>query len=86
MIDTVKTRSSVSDIPTISDFLDKFPEELLGLPPEREIEFAIDVIPGATLASITVTPQKYPKIFIIKIIIYSGYNWANLGIFLGIVR
>ena len=32
-----------------------------------------------------VTPPKYPSIFIIKIIIYSGYNWANLGIFLGIV-
>ena len=28
----------------------------------------------------TVTPQKYPRIFIIKLIIYSGYNWANLGI------
>ena len=27
-----------------------------------------------------VTPQKYHRIFIIKIIIYSGYNWANLGI------
>ena len=24
-----------------------------------------------------VTPQKYPGIFIIKFIIYSGYNWAN---------
>ena len=34
----------------------------------------------------TVTPQKYPRIFIIKFIIYFGYNWANLGIFLGIVR
>ena len=33
-----------------------------------------------------VTPQKYHRIFIIKFIIYSGYNWANLGIFLGIVR
>ena len=27
--------------------------ELSGLPPQREIEFAIDVIPGATSASIT---------------------------------
>ena len=26
------------------------------------------------------TPQKYPRIFIIKILLYSGYNWANLGI------
>ena len=38
------------------------------------------------LVVLGVTPQKYPRIFIIKIIIYSGYNWANLGIFLGIVR
>ena len=34
----------------------------------------------------SVTPQKYPIIFIIRIIIYFGYNWANLGIFLGIIR
>ena len=53
VIDTVKARPSVSDIPTVSDFPDVFPEELLGLPPHREIEFAIDVVPGATPASIT---------------------------------
>ena len=33
VIDTVKARPSVSDIPTISDFRDVFPEELPGLPP-----------------------------------------------------
>ena len=53
MIDTVKARPSVSDIPTVSDFLDVFPEELPGLPPQREIEFSIDVVPCATPASIT---------------------------------
>ena len=53
VIDTVKARPSVSDIPIASDFLDVFPEELLGLPPHREIEFVIDVVPGATPASIT---------------------------------
>ena len=53
VIDTVKARPSVSDIPTISDFSDVFPKELPGLPPQREIEFAIDVVPGATPASIT---------------------------------
>ena len=52
MIDTVKARPSISDIPTVSDFLDVFPEELPGLPPHREIEFAIDVVLGATPASI----------------------------------
>ena len=53
VIDTVKARHNVSDIPTVSDFPDLFPEELPGLPPQREIEFAIDVVPGATPASIT---------------------------------
>ena len=53
VIDTVKARPSVSDIPTVSDFPDMFLKELLGLPPQREIEFAIDVVPGATPASIT---------------------------------
>ena len=53
VIDTVKARPSVSDIPTVSDFPDVFPEELPGLPPHREIEFAIDVVPGVTPASIT---------------------------------
>ena len=53
VIDTVKARPSVFDIPTVSNFPDVFPEELLGLPPHREIEFAIDVVPGATPASIT---------------------------------
>ena len=53
VIDTVKTRPSVFDIPTVSDFSDVFPEELPGLPPHREIDFSIDVVPGATPASIT---------------------------------
>ena len=53
VIDTVKARPSVSDIPTVSDFPDVFLEELPRLPPRREIEFAIDVVPGATPASIT---------------------------------
>ena len=49
VIDNVKARPSVSDIPTVSYFSEKLP----GLPPHREIEFAIDVVPGATPASIT---------------------------------
>ena len=53
VVDTEKARPSIFDIPTVSDFPNVFPEELLGLPPQREIEVAIDVIPGATPASIT---------------------------------
>ena len=53
VIETVKARPSISDIPTVSDFPDVFQEELPGLPPQREIEFAIDVVLGATSTSIT---------------------------------
>ena len=53
VIDTLKARPSISDIPNVSDFPDVFSEELPRLPPHREIEFVIDVVPGATPASIT---------------------------------
>ena len=53
VIDTVKARPSVFDILTVSEYSGVFPEELPGLPPHREIDFSIDVVPGATPASIT---------------------------------
>lgn len=33
-------------IPFIRYFVDVFPEEVLGLPPKRELEFSIELIPG----------------------------------------
>ncbi|GJV67112.1 hypothetical protein Tco_1482621 [Tanacetum coccineum] len=33
--------------PVVQNFLDAFPDELPGLPPEREVEFTIELIPGA---------------------------------------
>ena len=53
VIDTKKAKPSLLDTPTVCHFPDVFPEELPRLPPHREIEFAIDVVPGATPASIT---------------------------------
>ena len=53
VIDTKKAEPIFSNIPTVSDYPDVFPEELPGMPLHREIEFAIDVVPGATPASIT---------------------------------
>ena len=31
--------------------MDVFPEEIPGLPPEKEIDFSIEIIPGSALAS-----------------------------------
>ena len=40
------------DIPIVSEFLDVFPEETPGLPPIREVEFTIELLPGTTPVSI----------------------------------
>ncbi len=46
VVDTKKTSPSIQEIPTVCEFLDVFPEELLGLPLDREVEFTIKVMPG----------------------------------------
>ena len=53
VIDTKRAESSLLDILTVCDYPNVFPKEFLGLPPQREIEFTIDVVQGATPVSIT---------------------------------
>jgi hypothetical protein len=36
------------NIRAVRDFPDVFPEELPGMPPDREVEFVIDLLPGTT--------------------------------------
>jgi hypothetical protein len=35
-------------VPVVSEFLDVFPKELLGMPPNRDIEFVIELMPSTT--------------------------------------
>ncbi|GJS46744.1 putative reverse transcriptase domain-containing protein [Tanacetum coccineum] len=37
----------LEDVPIVRDFPDVFPEDLPGLPPARQVEFQIDLVPGA---------------------------------------
>ncbi|GJZ25624.1 putative reverse transcriptase domain-containing protein [Tanacetum coccineum] len=37
----------LEDVPIVRDFPEVFPEELPGLPPTRQVEFQIDLVPGA---------------------------------------
>ncbi|KAJ8748557.1 hypothetical protein K2173_003458 [Erythroxylum novogranatense] len=39
-------KDKLLDIPVVNEFPDIFPEELPGLPPEREVELSIEVMPG----------------------------------------
>ncbi|GJR80445.1 hypothetical protein Tco_0151230 [Tanacetum coccineum] len=45
---TVKVNElKLEDIPIVHNFPSVFPEDLSSLPPSREVEFRIDLIPGA---------------------------------------
>ncbi|GJY72051.1 putative reverse transcriptase domain-containing protein [Tanacetum coccineum] len=38
----------ISDISVVREFVEVFPDDLKGLPPQRQVEFRIELIPGAT--------------------------------------
>ncbi len=50
---------SITGIPAVREFQDVFPEELLGMPPEREIELSIDLI----LGTLPITKAPYHMAF-----------------------
>ncbi|EOY26395.1 Uncharacterized protein TCM_027958 [Theobroma cacao] len=43
--DTQAKVGDINQVSVVNEFMDVFLEELLGLPPKREIEFCIDLIP-----------------------------------------
>ncbi|XP_070660577.1 uncharacterized protein [Malus domestica] len=45
--------SSVDDVRVVRHFPDVFPDDLHGLPPNRNVEFTIDLIPGTDPISLT---------------------------------
>ncbi|GKB37382.1 putative reverse transcriptase domain-containing protein [Tanacetum coccineum] len=59
MIQVMEKKSDekkLEDIPVVKEFPDVFPEDLPGLPPVRQVEFQIDLIPGA--APVARTPYR----------------------------
>ncbi|GKG45051.1 hypothetical protein Tco_0495129, partial [Tanacetum coccineum] len=45
LMSTKANEQTLSDIPIIRDFEDAFLDDLSGLPPQRQVEFCIDLIP-----------------------------------------
>ncbi|KAM2285787.1 hypothetical protein ACFX1S_038349 [Malus domestica] len=45
--------SSVEDVRVVRYFLDVFPEDFLGLRPDRDVEFVINLLPGTNPISLT---------------------------------
>jgi hypothetical protein len=54
----------LEEIPVVREFADVFPDELPGMPPERDVEFVIELQPGT--APISKRPYRMPP-----------RNWQN---------
>nr|GEX02720.1 hypothetical protein [Tanacetum cinerariifolium] len=55
----------ITDIPMVRDFTDVFPKDFLGLSPQRQVEFRIDLVPGATAVT-NHSPWGAPMLFVKK--------------------
>ena len=47
----MSTTEKISRIPVVDEYADVFPDEILELPPSRDVDFSIDLIPGVGLVS-----------------------------------
>ena len=56
VVETGKKGTILDEIPVVREFPDMFPDDITGLPPEREVEFTIDLIPGTE--PISIPPYK----------------------------
>ena len=67
----------IRDHPVLSEFIDVFPEEILGIPPPWEINFYIEIIPMSTWASKVPYQMSITELTKLKIklqeILYRGY-------------
>ena len=56
VVETEKEGTVVDEIPVVREFPDVFPDDIAGLPLDREVEFTIDLIPGTE--SISIPPYR----------------------------
>ncbi|GAV91129.1 RVP_2 domain-containing protein [Cephalotus follicularis] len=48
VMDINKEKIKIEELHVVKEFTDVFPKDLPGMPPDREVEFTIDVVPGTT--------------------------------------
>jgi hypothetical protein len=56
----------LDNIPVVQEFADVFPEEVPGLPPKRDIDFTIELIPGAAPVSRAPYRMSVPELTELK--------------------
>ena len=58
--ETKKVKLKTTDLPIVRDHLMVFPKDLPGLPPKREIEFTIELIPET--APVSKAPYRFDPV------------------------
>ena len=56
MLNTQVSESKIKSVPVVCKFIDVLPKELPELPPTREVEFGIELVPGT--APISIAPYR----------------------------
>eukprot|EP00253_Pinus_taeda_P033032 PITA_33032 len=64
--ETKNKENPLEHLPVINEFADVFPEEIPGLPPKRDIDFTIELIPGAAPVSRTPYRMSVPELTELK--------------------
>ncbi|XP_020231132.1 uncharacterized protein LOC109811728 [Cajanus cajan] len=62
---SVETERVIVDIDVVRDFTKVFPDEVPGLPPTREIEFGIDLVPGT--GPVSVAPYRMAPVELVEL-------------------
>jgi hypothetical protein len=76
-------KPSLEDHPTLREYRDVFPEEVSGLPPRRDIDFSIELAPGAVPVSRTPYRMSTPELVELKLqlkeMMDKGYIWPSVS-------
>ncbi|MCI53468.1 cellular nucleic acid-binding protein, partial [Trifolium medium] len=61
----MEEKNEVDALPVVCEFADVFPDDILDLPPEREVEFSIDIVPGTS--PISMAPYRMSAVELEKL-------------------
>ena len=67
IVDPTVPKPKLEDIPIVCSFLEVFPQELPSLPPEREVEFVIELALGTELISKAPYRMSLPELKELKV-------------------
>jgi hypothetical protein len=70
------TELPLKKISVVCEYADVFPDELPGMPPDRDIEFAIELQPGTT--SISKRPYRMPPAELAELKKHCKSCWTNV--------